>query len=251
MIKNYFQIAWRNLIKNKVFSFINILGLTIGITVCAMIFLFIANQFSFDKFHSQGDRIYRVMRGFDNTKDRAPYLSAPYATALLTDYPDVIEKAVTAFGKVAPLYPFEYSFLDQKFDTLYKTDLRQQRILSLFSGLAIFIACLGLYGLASFTAAKRNKEIGIRKVLGASVSGVTTLLSRDFIKPLLVALIIASPIAWLVMNKWLEDFAYRIQIQWWLFVLAGLITIGIALITVSWQAIRAAVANPVKSLRDE
>jgi len=88
-------------------------------------------------------------------------------------------------------------------------------------------------------------------VLGASVSGVTTLLSRDFIKPVLVALIIASPIAWLVMNKWLEDFAYRIQIQWWLFVLAGLITIGIALITVSWQAIRAAVANPVKSLRDE
>lgn len=166
MIKNYFQIACRNLIKNKVFSFINILGLTIGITVCAMIFLFIANQFSFDKFHSQGDRIYRVMRGFDNTKDRAPYLSAPYATALLTDYPDAIEKAVTAFGKVAPLYPFEYSFLDQKFDTLYKTDLRQQRILSLFSGLAIFIACLGLYGLASFTAAKRNKEIGIRKSAG-------------------------------------------------------------------------------------
>ncbi len=109
MIKNYFQIAWRNLIKNKVFSFINILGLTIGITVCAMIFLFIANQSSFDKFHSQGDLIYRVMRGFDNTKDRAPYLSAPYATALLTDYPDAIKKAVRvmpanglfSFGNIA------------------------------------------------------------------------------------------------------------------------------------------------------
>ncbi|HBI89128.1 MULTISPECIES: ABC transporter permease [Sphingobacterium] len=167
------------------------------------------------------------------------------------DFPAALKTIRTAFGKVAPLYPFEYSFLDQKFDMLYKTDLRQQRILSLFSGLAIFIACLGLYGLASFTAAKRNKEIGIRKVLGASVSGVTTLLSRDFIKPVLIALIIASPIAWLTMNKWLEDFAYRIEIQWWMFVLAGLVTIGIALITVSWQAIRTAIANPINSLRDE
>ena len=167
------------------------------------------------------------------------------------DFPAALKTIKAAFGKVAPLYPFEYSFLDQKFDTMYKTDIRQQRILSLFSGLAIFIACLGLYGLASFTAAKRNKEIGIRKVLGASVSGVTTLLSRDFIKPVLIALIIASPIAWIAMNKWLEDFAYRIEIQWWMFVLAGLLTISIALVTVSWQAIRAAVANPVDSLRDE
>jgi len=156
-----------------------------------------------------------------------------------------------AFAKSAPLYPFEYSFLDQKFDTLYKTDLRQQRILSLFAGLAIFIACLGLYGLASFTATKRNKEIGIRKVLGASVSGVTALLSKDFLKPVLIALLIAAPTAWLIMNKWLEDFAYRITIPWWLFLLAGAVTIAIALMTVGWQAIRIAIANPVNSLRDE
>ncbi|ULT22665.1 FtsX-like permease family protein [Sphingobacterium sp. E70] len=141
--------------------------------------------------------------------------------------------------------------MDQKFDTLYKTDIRQQRILGLFAGLAIFIACLGLYGLASFTATKRNKEIGIRKVLGASISGVVALLSKDFMKPVLIALLIASPIAWWIMNKWLENFAYRINIQWWMFVAAGLIAICIALVTVSWQALRAAIANPVDSLRDE
>ena len=167
------------------------------------------------------------------------------------DFPAALNTIKKALAKSAPLYPFEYSFLDQKFDTLYKTDLRQQRILSLFAGLAIFIACLGLYGLASFTATKRNKEIGIRKVLGASVSGVTALLSKDFLKPVLIALLIAAPTAWLIMNKWLEDFAYRITIPWWLFLLAGAVTIAIALMTVGWQAIRIAIANPVNSLRDE
>lgn len=167
------------------------------------------------------------------------------------DFPAALKTIEAAFNKAAPLYPFEYTFLDQKFDTLYKTDLRQQRILGLFAGLAIFIACLGLYGLASFTATKRNKEIGIRKVLGASISGVVALLSKDFMKPVLIALLIASPIAWWIMNKWLENFAYRINIQWWMFVAAGLIAIGIALVTVSWQALRAALANPVDSLRDE
>lgn len=167
------------------------------------------------------------------------------------DFPAALKTIEAAFNKAAPLYPFEYTFLDQKFDTLYKTDIRQQRILGLFAGLAIFIACLGLYGLASFTATKRNKEIGIRKVLGASISGVVALLSKDFMKPVLIALLIASPIAWWIMNKWLENFAYRINIQWWMFVAAGLIAICIALVTVSWHALRAAIANPVDSLRDE
>lgn len=167
------------------------------------------------------------------------------------DFSTALKTVETAFNKAAPGYPFEYTFLDQKFDTLYKTDIRQQRILSLFSGLAIFIACLGLYGLASFTATKRNKEIGIRKVLGASISSVMTLLSKDFIKPVVIALLIASPIAWWTMNKWLENFAYRIHIQWWMFVMAGLVATTIALATVSWQALRTAVANPVDSLRDE
>lgn len=105
--------------------------------------------------------------------------------------------------------------------------------------------------LSTIRAVDRSKEVGLRKVLGDSVSGVTTLLSRNFIKPVFIALMIAPPVAWIAMNKWLEDFAYRIEVQWWMFVLAGLLTIGIALVTVSWQAIRAAVANPVNSLRDE
>ncbi|WP_315823712.1 ABC transporter permease [Paraflavitalea speifideaquila] len=155
------------------------------------------------------------------------------------------------YAKVAPVYPMEYSFLDQKFDEMYKTDVRQQRILTIFSGLAIFIACLGLFGLASFTAAKRTKEIGVRKVLGSSVSGIVMLLSKDLLKPVLLAILVAIPIGYYAMHNWLENFAYRVPMQWWVFVLAGLVAASIALITVSFQAIKAAVVNPVKSLRTE
>lgn len=155
------------------------------------------------------------------------------------------------YSKVAPVYPFEYSFLDQKFDETYKTDLRQQTLLSIFSGLAIFIACLGLFGLASFTAAKRTKEIGVRKVLGSSISNIVVLLSRDLLKPVLLAILVAIPIGYYAMHNWLQNFAYRVPLHWWVFALAGLIAASIALITVSFQAIKAAVVNPVKSLRSE
>ena len=155
------------------------------------------------------------------------------------------------YTDVAPVYPFEYSFLDQKFDQLYKTDLRQQTILSVFAGLAIFIACLGLFGLASFTATKRTKEIGVRKVLGSSVQNIVILLSKDLLKPVLIATCIALPVGYYAMNKWLQNFAYKTELNWWIFVLAALITFGIAFITVSIKAIRAAMANPVKSLRTE
>jgi putative ABC transport system permease protein len=156
-----------------------------------------------------------------------------------------------AYKKVAADYPFEYSFLDQNFDDLYKTDLKQQQLLSLFSGLAIFIACLGLFGLASFTAAKRFKEIGIRKVLGSSIQNVVWLLSKDLVKPVIIATFIAIPIGWLAMNKWLESFAYKTPLSWWIFALAGLITFGIALITISFKAVKAAMRNPSESLRNE
>ncbi|WP_353196964.1 FtsX-like permease family protein [Parapedobacter defluvii] len=122
---------------------------------------------------------------------------------------------------------------------------------ALFAAIAISIACLGLFGLAAFTAQQKTKEIGIRKVLGASVAGIVTLLSKDFVQLVCLAIFIASPVAWWAMNRWLEDFVYRIDIQWWMFALAGVVAVVIALLTVSWQAIRAAVANPVDSLRDE
>lgn len=121
----------------------------------------------------------------------------------------------------------------------------------IFSGLAIFISCLGLFGLASYIAELRTKEIGIRKVLGASVTGITAMLSRDFVKLVLIAILLASPIAWWTMNKWLEDFSYRIEIQWWIFAVAGIAALTIAILTVSTQAIRAANTNPIKTLRDE
>jgi len=155
------------------------------------------------------------------------------------------------YNKVATAYPFEYDFLDQKFDELYKNDLRQQTILTVFAGLAIFVACLGLFGLASFTATKRFKEIGVRKVLGSSVQSIVVLLSKDLLKPVLIATLIAIPVGYYAMNNWLQNFAYRTPLHWWIFVLAALITFGIALMTVSFKAIKAAVANPAESLRTE
>ena len=155
------------------------------------------------------------------------------------------------YAKVAPGYPFEYDFLDQKFAELYRNDLRQQTIIIVFAGLAIFIACLGLFGLTSFTAAKRIKEIGVRKVLGSSTQGIVVLLSKDLLKPVLLATIIAIPAGYYAMNAWLENFAYRIPIHWWIFVLAAAITTAIALVTVSIKAVKAALANPAQSLRAE
>jgi putative ABC transport system permease protein len=155
------------------------------------------------------------------------------------------------YAKAAPVYPFEYSFLDEQFGKLYKSDLRQQTILSIFSALAIIIACLGLFGLASFTATKRIKEIGVRKVLGSSTQGIVTLLSKDMLKPVIISTIIALPLGYYVMDKWLQNFAYRIPLHWWIFVIAAVITFSIALFTVSFKAVRAAMANPAESLRTE
>ena len=121
----------------------------------------------------------------------------------------------------------------------------------LFSGLTVLIACLGLFGLAAYTAEQRTKEIGVRKVLGASVTSIVALLSKDFLKLVLIAIVLATPLAWYAMSRWLQDFAYKIEIEWWVFALAGLLAVGIALLTVSFQSVKAALMNPVKSLRSE
>jgi len=155
------------------------------------------------------------------------------------------------FRKFDASSPFEYHFLDQNFAAQYRGEQKQGQILLAFTILTIVIACLGLFGLITFTVEKRVKEIGIRKVLGAGVSSMVTLLTTSLLKVVLISLLVAVPLSWLVMNKWLQDFAYRIQLQWWMFTLAGIISILIALITLSFQAIKAALANPVKSLRSE
>ena len=152
---------------------------------------------------------------------------------------------------MAPGLPFNYRFLNESFDKMYRAEQRVVTVSVIFSVLAIFIACLGLFGLATFIAKQRTKEIGIRKVLGASVTSVTKMLSKDFIKLVIIACIIAIPVSYLAMNKWLQGFAYRIHVSWWIFLVAGIMAILIALITVSFQAIKAAVANPVDSLRSE
>jgi len=156
-----------------------------------------------------------------------------------------------AFDEVLPEQVFSGSFLDESIAKFYRDDNRLSATTKGFGFLAILISCLGLFGLATHAAAQRVKEIGIRKILGASVLNVVGLLSKDFLKLVLIALIIASPLAWFFMNKWLENFAYRTSIQWWIFVAVGVLAVVIALVTVSFQAIRAAVANPVESLKSE
>jgi len=153
--------------------------------------------------------------------------------------------------KYYPDYPMEHHFLDESFQQQYRAEEKMLTIFGYFAGLTILIACLGLFGLASFTAEQRNKEIGIRKVLGSSVSGIVILLSKNFALLVLIAIMLAIPIAWYGMNKWLQDFAYRVELSWWIFALAGLVAMAIALLTVSYQALKAAVADPVKALRTE
>lgn len=165
--------------------------------------------------------------------------------------PKTIAAIESKWKKMIPGRPFSYIFLDEAFNKQYVNEDRFGKLFLNFSILAILISCLGLLGLASYSTLQRTKEIGVRKVLGASVSNITTLLSKDFIKLVLIALVIASPIAYWGMHNWLQSFAYRINIQWWVFMVAGLIALLIALFTVSFQAIKAAIANPVESLRTE
>lgn len=178
-----------------------------------------------------------------------------YFTLLVKIHPanmqQTIKDLATAYKELENNYPFDYGFVNQDLDRQYQSEQRTGLILLSFSMLAILISCLGLFGLAVFTAEQRAKEISIRKILGANVSGLIALLSKDFIRLILIASAIAFPLAWWGMSRWLEDFAYRITLEWWMFVLVGGAAFGIALLTLSFQAIRVAVANPVKSLRND
>jgi len=159
--------------------------------------------------------------------------------------------AETIFKKYNPEYPFEYHFVDEEYAKKFQDEKRTASLAAFFSGLTIFISCLGLFGLATYMAETRTKEIGIRKVLGASVGGITFLVSKDFLRLVMIAFLIAAPIAWWAMYNWLKNYSYRVSIHWWVFAIAGSLSLLIALVTISYQAIRAAVANPVNSLRAE
>lgn len=179
------------------------------------------------------------------------YNTSPVSNLMLRIKPAHLPVVKAIWQRHYPAYPFEYTFLDESFDAQYRKDRLMVAIFNGFAGLTVLVSCLGLFALVAFTTERRTKEIGIRKVLGASILGIVTLLARDFLKLVLIAIIIASPIAWYAMDTWLQDFAYKIDIEWWVFVLAGFLAAGIALLTVSSQSIKAALMNPVKSLKTE
>ncbi|WP_234573171.1 ABC transporter permease [Rhodohalobacter sp. 614A] len=164
---------------------------------------------------------------------------------------EIIQTARREWDKLAPDQPFSYTFMNSSFESMYRAEQRMGTIMTIFSALAIFVACLGLFAMAAFSAEQRTKEIGVRKVLGATVTDIVSLLSKDYILLVLIGFAIAVPIAWYTMSGWLKDFAYRIDINIWMFIGAGAVTLVIALLTVSWQSIKAALMNPVKSLRNE
>jgi ABC-type antimicrobial peptide transport system permease subunit len=164
---------------------------------------------------------------------------------------DNLRKAESIFKKYNPEYPFDYKFTDEEYANKFKAEKRTGTLAAIFAGLTIFISCLGLFGLATYMAENRIKEIGVRKVLGASVTGITALLSRDFMKLVMISFLIACPVAWWMMHSWLKNYPYHVDIRWTVFVFAGFLSLSISLLTVSYQSIKAAVANPVKSLRTE
>ncbi|HEU4632421.1 MAG TPA: FtsX-like permease family protein, partial [Flavisolibacter sp.] len=168
-----------------------------------------------------------------------------------TNIKGLIGEIENRWKSMAPGMPFSYRFLDESFDEMYRAEQRVGKVAITFAILAIIIACLGLFGLVTYAAEQRIKEIGIRKVLGASVRGIVQLLSKDFLLLVLIAFIIAAPVSWYFMRKWLEDFSYRVNIEWWVFVLAASIALLIALVTICFQAVKAALANPVKNLRTQ
>jgi ABC-type antimicrobial peptide transport system permease subunit len=165
--------------------------------------------------------------------------------------PNTLAKLESAYKSLLPGHPFNYQFADVEYNNMYRSEMQISMLANWFSALAIFISCLGLFGLASFTVERRTKEIGVRKVLGASLVSIFGLISKEFVVLVIIALVLATVPAWYLMNNWLHKFAYYIDIQWWVFLLAGTFTIGVALLTVSFQSIKAALMNPARSLRSE
>ena len=167
------------------------------------------------------------------------------------DIPGLVAQVKSKWKDVSPNQVFSYSFMDKDFDAIYRSEQRMGAISIAFTSLAIIIACLGLFGLAAYAAEQRTREIGKRKVLGANVSTIVAMLSKDFIKLVIISILLATPVAWWAMQKWLQSFAYRQNIQWWVFAFAGLTAIFIAFVTISFQSIKAALSNPVNSLKSE
>jgi putative ABC transport system permease protein len=203
----------------------------------------VVRNFNFKSLHEKISPLYlMIQKGWFNE------FSVRIKTGQISNTLAIIK---SKWSSIEPAYPFTYTFLDETFSNMYHSETRTATLVRIFSFLAIFIACLGLFGLFAHSALQRTKEIGIRKVLGASVTGIVALLSKEFIGLIGIATLFAFPVSWWAMNKWLQNFAYRTPLEWWVFLIAGMIAIFIALLTISFQAIKAATANPVKSLKTE
>jgi putative ABC transport system permease protein len=200
-------------------------------------------------FQSLREPLAPMMLGFEKN----PIQGIDYFTAKVetTNVDETLKQMNAILQTIDQDHLFEYHFLDNQWDLFYREDKMRKTIFFSVALLTILIACLGLFGLATYAAEQRIKEIGIRKVLGASVTNIVSMLSKDFLKLVIISALLAFPIAWWAMNNWLQDFAYHITISWWMFLGAGCLAVMIALFTISFQAIKAAVANPVKSLRTE
>jgi putative ABC transport system permease protein len=251
MIFNYIKLAVRNILRHKAYSIINIAGLAIGMASTILMLLWVQFEFSFDRFHENSDRIYRLEMKWDIGKKqgRFPVVQHSAGPALVREYPEAIQSVRFRHSWHRPLVQYK----DKKFHetNIIFAENSVFDIISYFTFLAIFIACMGLSGLASFASEQRTKEIGIRKAMGASEKGIVLLLCKEFTKCVLVANIIAWPIAYFVFKDWLENYAYRTNISLWIFLLAALLALVIALLTVSYQAVKAAKANPINALRYE
>ncbi|GAB3270272.1 ABC transporter permease [Larkinella harenae] len=203
-----------------------------------------------DDFHEQSFHA-RIDPTFIGNLPQARNLGVKLAGKSVDEVTATLAQLEEQWKTVHPDKKFEFEFLDERIASLYEKEQKTSRLVNTATAVAILISCMGLFGLATFTAEQRTKEIGIRKVLGASVAGIVALLSKDFLKLVFIALLLAAPVAWWVMTEWLKDFAYKVAIEWWVFAVAGLLAVVIALLTISFQSIRAALVNPVKSLRSE
>lgn len=215
MFRHNFLLTYRSFKRYRMSFFINLTGLSTGLACALLIYLWINNELSVDKFH------------------------------------EALSKIEVVFKKYVPYQPFDYKFVDQEYSKKFINEIRIGNLASVFALLAIFISCLGLFGLASYVAERRTKEIGIRKVIGASIFSLWKMLSKDFVVLVLLANFIASPIAYFFLSGWLEDYEYRIEITWWIFALTGMSTLLITVLTVSYQAVKVALTNPIKSLKSE
>ncbi len=205
----------------------------------------VVNDYVYGNMYGQSDPVLFVCTAPENTKMMYLRIKPESNTEL------ALAKIGAVMKKDNPAFPFNYVFVDDQFNSMFISEMLISKLSRVFAALAIFISCLGLFGLAAYTAERRTKEIGIRKVLGSSVTGIAALLSKDFLKLVAISCVVAFPVAWWMMHTWLQNYQYRIEISWWIFIVAGLLGIFIALLTISFQAIKAAVANPAKSLRTE